>query len=496
MRLNIRNKIIELIPTIIEGITYAQNAESHLAIQVLDDCINAISSIFNSLESGLSENRISFYAIKINSIIEKIMQMKTFVNNGQNTKEISYKIENLIISLKGSLLDESEVKLEIVFLPYKSSMWDSMESIWRAAKDDPRCNCHVVPIPYYVNTEKNDFSTLEYEGDNFNEEVPVTHFKDYDISVKKPDIIYFHNPYDEYNTLTRVPTQYYSRNLVKYTNMLVYCPYFVSMSYSLNKDDKINNFYKMPGIYNSHKVICQSVAFSNFLTGFGFDSSNLLTYGSPKIDSVIYNLHNKNYNIPKEWIKKLQGKKVFLLNTKIFHFSIKGQETVEDLENLIHSIIDNPNCALIWRPHPLARSGIKKYTPDLYNKYVKLEESVEKIENCILDTTSTYLLSFILSDALISDGSSIINNYLITKKPIYHLEPYGSIKTFNYFTDPSAFYIDYLGTSITDFRDMILNDKDYNLHNRLKITEDTFPNLDGKAGERIHSKIYDEVYKK
>ena len=40
-------------------------------------------------------------------------------------------------------------KLEIAFMPYKASMFDSLESIYRVAKDDPDCSVSVVPVPYY-----------------------------------------------------------------------------------------------------------------------------------------------------------------------------------------------------------------------------------------------------------------------------------------------------------------------------------------------------------
>ena len=40
-------------------------------------------------------------------------------------------------------------KKVLVFLPYKASMWDCMESVWRAAvEDEEHCKVYVVPIPY------------------------------------------------------------------------------------------------------------------------------------------------------------------------------------------------------------------------------------------------------------------------------------------------------------------------------------------------------------
>ena len=58
-------------------------------------------------------------------------------------------------TLKSSLIDAEReikritVKLEVVFLPYKVSMWDSLESVWMAADEDSDCDAYVIPIPYF-----------------------------------------------------------------------------------------------------------------------------------------------------------------------------------------------------------------------------------------------------------------------------------------------------------------------------------------------------------
>ncbi|WGX75653.1 hypothetical protein QJS64_17150 [Paraclostridium bifermentans] len=44
-------------------------------------------------------------------------------------------------------------RYEILFLPYKASMWDSMESIWISVSKDNRYDVKVMPIPYIEKTE-------------------------------------------------------------------------------------------------------------------------------------------------------------------------------------------------------------------------------------------------------------------------------------------------------------------------------------------------------
>ena len=83
-------------------------------------------------------------------------------------------------------------------------MWDSLESVWLAAKEDPDCDAYVVPIPYFDRMSDGSFGKMHYEGNLFPDYVDITDWRQYDIEKRYPDIIYFHNPYDGCNFVTSV----------------------------------------------------------------------------------------------------------------------------------------------------------------------------------------------------------------------------------------------------------------------------------------------------
>lgn len=60
--------------------------------------------------------------------------------NLEDVAEISKRLKELI---------SESVVYKVAFMPYKASMWDSLESIWMAADKDERCETLVVPITYY-----------------------------------------------------------------------------------------------------------------------------------------------------------------------------------------------------------------------------------------------------------------------------------------------------------------------------------------------------------
>ena len=131
------------------------------------------------------------------------------------------------IRIANSIAHDVEVRREVVFLPYKASMWDSLESVWKAADEDPGCDAYVIPIPYYDKNPDGSFRELHYEGGEYPKDVPVVWYEDYDFEKRRPDMIFIHNPYDDCNIVTSVHPFFYSKNLKKFTEKLVYIPYFV-----------------------------------------------------------------------------------------------------------------------------------------------------------------------------------------------------------------------------------------------------------------------------
>jgi hypothetical protein len=153
--------------------------------------------------------------------------------------------------LKSSFDSEVKANKEALFLPYKASMWDSLESIYLAAKEDPNWDALVMPIPYY---DKKDGKLTEKHWEiDYPKGIPLIDFNKYNIEERHPDIIFIHNPYDGYNIVTSVDPDFYSERLRNLTDCLVYVPYFVGSG-----TDVLEHFCTVPGCLFAHKVIVQT----------------------------------------------------------------------------------------------------------------------------------------------------------------------------------------------------------------------------------------------
>ena len=90
--------------------------------------------------------------------------------------------------------------------------------------------------------------------------VPITKYDEYDFEGRRPDMIYIHNPYDNNNYVTSVHPFFYSGNLKKFTDKLVYIPYFVLGEIDPENADAvegIKHFCITQGVINADKVVVQ-----------------------------------------------------------------------------------------------------------------------------------------------------------------------------------------------------------------------------------------------
>lgn len=384
--------------------------------------------VLNNNEYINSLTQCQEYAVNIGNIIENSdCNDKNIVPLLENYCEVLYElslinpaseriykiklIDDLINNVE-SLIGKIAGKYRIVFLPYKAQMWDALESVWLAAKDDDRCECDVIPIPYFEFDKRKNEWHLAYDGNEFPSYVPITPYQTYSIRELKPDAAYIHYPYDGSNTVTRIHPAYYSDELKKYVNKLIYIPYYVTAG-AISENHKYFPVYK-----NMDYFIVQSEFFKRSCTGV-FYYDKIIPLGSPKIDSVVNKCKNEK-NIPDEWKKILNNRKVLMLNTTIGDILCYKGVLIKKLQHFFELIAQRKDIALIWRPHPLTEATIKSMRTEIYESYIELKRYFMDNEIGVFDTTPDIAYTIAVSDGYIgSDGSSVINMFSAAGKPVF-----------------------------------------------------------------------------
>ncbi|MDD3415223.1 MAG: hypothetical protein PHY47_14630 [Lachnospiraceae bacterium] len=398
--------------------------------EVLIEDQNAAIEIGNYLET-LPLNMQSTVHI-LEAYCENIYNQSINLHDTDLCRDIAEKIQIQLGMVKENLTQDLPTdKKEIVFLPYKASMWDSLESAWIEAKEDSEVETYVIPIPYFEKNPDGSLGQMYYEGNEYPDYVPIIDWKDYIISERHPDIIYIHNPYDQYNHVTSVHPAFYATELKKYTDKLIYIPYFIGINNQVEEhfctsiavlyaDQTIVESEEVKRIYLNALGLFEKE--NNCKGRFGDFNKKIIVRSNGKIERLKRSNSNQN-EIPELWKKKMfstdgKRKKVVFYNTSIDAMLKQSDTYLNKVESVLKLFREQQEVVLLWRPHPLLLSTIKAMRPDLLERYTKIVKDFIEDDQGIFDESSDLDRAIVSTDAYYGDMSSVVELYKSTGKPI------------------------------------------------------------------------------
>ena len=428
-----KKDLIEMVATLEEANDFI-GKQRKLAASNMDEtlaqCQEAAFAIGNYLEArGENGERI---VRLLENYCENIYQMSLAAGDADKCGRIAKKIRKQLLTIKSAIRnDVPDDKKEVVFFPYKASMWDSLESIWKRATADENCITSVVPIPYYDKNPDGSLGQMHYEGDQYPEDVPVTSWQEYDMAARRPDVAFIHNPYDDCNYVTSIHPDFYAKEIKEHADMLVYVPYFICI------DDVVREeFCVLPGTIWADRVILQSETvrkryIENYHCWedsqgcrdmFGKAEEKFLALGSPKFDKVL-SAKREDYELPEEWrrlIEREDGscRKVVLYNTTLGAVLRDTEGMLAKIRNVLEVFRSQEDVVLLWRPHPLFRETLRSMRRQTVEEYDEIVERYREEAWGIFDDTADMYRAIAVSDAYYGDNSSVVELYKRTGKPI------------------------------------------------------------------------------
>nr|WP_320193014.1 hypothetical protein [uncultured Desulfobacter sp.] len=415
MRKQFEDKILDLFSSLFSSMKKSHEQLPQLgkneSIGVLQDCQKAAFVIGNTIEKKIGKN--NDIVPVLGEYCEKlfvISQAEAINTHDRDT------LNGIIVDVE-KLLNKGERIYNVVFFPYKASMWDSLESIWKACKQDPACVCHVVPIPYYEYDSTTKKWTYRYDGSEFDPGVKIIDYKKYSIEDEMPDVAYTHNPYDKFNRITTIHPDYYSDNLKKFVKKLVYVPYYLTSGFFAE------GHLELPVYKNMDFMVVQSEAIKECFKNSKY-YNKILPLGSPKIDKVIH-LVQDGVSIPESWMPALQNKKSLMLNTSLSEILKGGNEYLIKIKTVFEAVKKRNDINIIWRPHPLLEATIKSMRPGLWKALLELKVFFIETSIGVIDQSPDLAKTIAISDGYIgenSSGSSVSNLFAVVGKPVYILD--------------------------------------------------------------------------
>lgn len=271
------------------------------------------------------------------------------------------------------ILIKEERPSRIAFLPYLKEMWDSMESVYLAARARG-IDAKIIPLEYDVLDEQRRIldTRLDFE-----------HTEDFDPT--EYDLVVIHYPYDDRNKVTRLHNErYFAPNIAKQTKV-VYIPYFCGES--------TIDFKLKPGPVSASYIFCDTWHdFKEFKDLF--PHKRVFLVGSPKMDKLTDEA----------------GDHILVVNSLV-PFLQAGEYRLDEYRDIIYS---HEN--VIYRPHPLMIDALRAMHPMLLIPYAQFLHELQR-EGIEIDSVPDVSETFKRCNYMYADGGSLVTMWKETGKP-------------------------------------------------------------------------------
>lgn len=383
---------------------------------LLGDCQEAAYQIAKTIEE--SEGPESITVQYIDEYCHLLFEIHENLICYKKAGELKRCLNQSLEVIKRSIEEDIGIHYEIVFIPYKASMWDSMETVFWAAYKDKDCKVYCVPIPYYDKNFDGSIGEMHYEAESLKKQVPITNWKTYNVQERYPDIIFVQNPYDNNNLVTTVHPAFYTSVLRQHTGCLAYLEYGIPL-WIYKKPVPYENL--IPGWFNFDLFFTYSKEYARnqeyaMKVINPHMTTQVISMGSPKFDKVLCS-RKEQFKLPDKWKQIIGNKKVVLMNTSLGSLLNHTEEYIERLKNTLKIFKENKQVVLWWRPHPLSTATMSSMRKGLLKSYLDLVKAYKEESWGIYDDSIELHRSIAYSDAYYGDESSLVYLYCATGKP-------------------------------------------------------------------------------
>ena len=285
---------------------------------------------------------------------------------------------------------------KIAFLPYKFSMWDSLETVYDAAVERG-LTTYLMPIPYMTRGDGLWHDETHFFGKNVDNRALLKEFA--------PDVVFIHYPYDDNNRVTCIDPLYSSESLKSAGYKIAYLAYCGSVW--------AEHIILQKGVKNADYIFVASEEekgrYIELWRQKEVDiSKNVFCLGGlPKYEAFFKQRFNSlEFKMSEGYIVLICGTLQTFLNER--------EKRIEKWLNAVKRFAQQKNTFVIFRPHPLMEDTIKAMLPQYQLRYEKFLKDIDEL--CYVDKSQRFQASIISADYLVSDPSSVTEVWKYTGK--------------------------------------------------------------------------------
>lgn len=456
--------------TLLEAEQYLKTApEDDLRIEIVESGRQMLEQIRTVLEQHRGD-------LHSDVPLTRLTEIESLWGSGDET------LEEQLREFIQALPEQISYQVRAVFFAELGEKWDAMESVYEYMRDDPRFDPVVVrtPVGRVVERDGKREQEIIYKDFLTPMGIPALSYEQYNIEEDCPELAFISQPYESCTL-----EQFWPEYIAKHTR-LVYLPYFLP---AIVLADYPTTLCQMRVYDVAWKVIGSNQKhYKYYCRHAHHGGANMLVTGVPKIDPIV-NMKKETVPLPVDW-ERIRGKTTFLWNT---WYSI-AESSLCFFDTIFHWFSAHPDCALIWRPHPMTEVITKLYSPEQYQQLQEQLQAVEKAPNMVVDREVSFKPSFVYSDAQISDHSTMMHQYLLMDKPLLWFQ-----NLLSSMTGKELIGCDWMEHTrqvdgILSFIERILNGEDRNAQRRKETISQDLPLADGHCGERVCEALWNALH--
>ena len=420
--------------------------------EYLADSVEIIHEILLNKDSGLSYEDIITYLSELqNNIVsfgtltesikgedcntvklleqylEVIYKVAKYVQKFDENKyaECDEEVKDTFASISEAIDSEIVNRRSVLFLPVKAKHFSSMRMAYEMEEATSDTDVYVMPLPYYYKKYDGSFKDeMHIDTEEFiKANIPVTDYSRFDLSLLCPEKIYINSAYDEYNMAVSVDTRFYARNVKKYTEKLIYIPYFKLMEF-----DRANYpcWYNMqyyctvPGVVMADKVYVQSEntrkVYIDKLNEWVGDEKYTDIWGQ-KID--VYDDGFEEHS--EDELRDAGSKKTIVWFVSAGSLAEFGDRYIEKAyRNLDVFALSKDKLKVLLISEPFLDEMIKTYSDELYKKWTGFIDEFNRsgIGEVVSQVEETSVDVLLKATAYYGDPSYICKDFILMKKPV------------------------------------------------------------------------------
>ena len=363
---------------------------------------------------------------KVAKYVQKFDEGISYEESAENKyAECDEGVKDTFASISEAIDSEIVNRRSVLFLPVKAKYFSSMRMAYEMEAATPDTDVYVMPLPYYYKEYDGSFKDeMHIDTEEFiKANIPVTDYSRFDLSLLCPEKIYINSAYDEYNMAVSVDTRFYARIVKKYTEKLIYIPYFKLMEF-----DRANYpcWYNMqyyctvPGVVMADKVYVQSEntrkAYIDKLNEWVGDEKYTDIW-EQKID--VYNESCEKHS--EDELRDAGSKKTIVWFVSAGSLAEFGDKYIEKAyRNLDVFALSKDKLKVLLNSEPFLDEMIKNYSDELYKKWTGfidefnrsgIGEVVSQVEEKSVDV-------LLKATAYYGDTSYICKDFILMKKPV------------------------------------------------------------------------------